>query len=85
MSREKFAEEAQLAAAFIYRVENGHNGISLYNAIQIAKALDVPLSSLVNEDLLSDNAELYECFLTASEMSPEKQNILCKIIRAIAE
>lgn len=85
MSREQFAEAAQLAAAFVYRVENGHNGVSFYNAIQIANALDIPLSSLVSEDLISENAELYECFLIAAEMSKETQKMLCRIIHAIAE
>ncbi len=85
MSREKFAEAAQLASAFIYRVENGINGISFYNAIQIANALNVPLSYLISEDLLSDNEALYESFLITTELSPEKQNMVSKIIQVIAE
>ena len=63
-TQQKLAEAAGLSTYFIGAVERGQAVVSLRALDQIARALKVPLSVLVEQTDDSDRKELYEAVLT---------------------
>jgi transcriptional regulator with XRE-family HTH domain len=51
LSQEDLAEKADLHRTFIGSVERGERNISIDNIEKIARALDVPISVLVSEEI----------------------------------
>lgn len=80
LSQEQVANEANLTAVFISRVERGITGLNVYNLVAISNALKVSPSYFLSRELESENAELNQRFIELSKKSIEKQTAVIKII-----
>lgn len=61
------AEAAGLEQSYISKIENGWDGITLRNLVQIAEALEVPLYQLFLEDTSTAEIKLLQTYRTLPE------------------
>lgn len=85
ISQDKLAEKIDIATAYISRIERGLAIINLKRLAQIAKALEVPLSSLVSDTTKeSENYLSKEFQEVLSQCSGDKQRLIYNIAKVVA-
>lgn len=57
-TREYLAELAGISTKFLYEIEMGKKGCSSYVVYMLAQALDVSLSSLIQENIKMENDDI---------------------------
>lgn len=85
MSRKDLAEAADLSEVFIFDVETGKSGISLYNAEQVANGLCVTVNALLRDEVNGTDAELEALFEFLSEADEPTQKKAIRLIRTFLE
>ena len=86
LTQQDLAEEANISVAFVSRVERGSSHINLRRLSEFCKILGISEGSILNG--VSDSAEDYlysEFDSILKSCSPEKQKLIYKISKLIAE
>lgn len=86
MTQEELSEQIDISVAFLSRVETGNSRINLKRLNQICGILEVSEGYLLNG--ASSNSETYldkEFSELLKKCSPDKQKLIYKLAKAIAE
>lgn len=86
ISQERLAELASLSSSYISDIENGKVNASLFSYYQIAKALNMPLSTLVitiNTTDKKTEAELAELFNQARSLGQKRKGLFVSAVRGL--
>lgn len=86
LTQQELAEKTNLSVAFISRVERGSSHINLKRLSEFCSILDVSEGFILNGVVDSDENYLYNEFNDIlKKCSPEKQKLIYKISKMIAE
>ena len=86
LTQQELAEKTNLSVAFISRVERGSSHINLKRLSEFCSILDVSEGYILNGVADSDENYLYNEFNDIlKKCSPEKQKLIYKISKMIAE
>lgn len=85
MSRKDLAEAADVSEVFIFDVETGKSGISLYNVEQIASGLGVTVNFLTRDELDITESEIDTLVRNLTETDTATQKKAVRILRAFLE
>lgn len=83
LSREAFAEMIEISSKYVYEIEKGTKNFSIGILYRICKALDIPSSILLDEEVGIDQLILNE--LVGKFTNEDKQYIKNTIISHICE
>ena len=86
LTQQELAEKTNLSIAFISRIERGSSHINLKRLSEFCSILDVSEGFILNGVVDSDENYLYNEFNDIlKKCSPEKQKLIYKISKMIAE
>ena len=86
LTQQELAEKTNLSIAFISRIERGSSHINLKRLSEFCSILDVSEGYILNGVADSDENYLYNEFKDIlKKCSPEKQKLIYKISKMIAE
>ena len=79
-TREYLAELAEISTKFLYEIEMGKKGCSSYVLYMLAQALDVSMSSLIQDNIKTENDDINWVYQMLESTQKDKIISILKIL-----